>query len=693
MAPSLTRPPEKPWRRLTFAAILMLAGVLRAEEPLSEDPPLQIPAARPDTVVQGLAAPAGPSSISVIGKKAIQDGRLQLTLAESLETEPGIFILNPYNFAQDTRIAVRGFGARSDFGIRGIRLYVDGIPATTPDGQGEVDGIDLSSTGRITVLRGPSSALYGSAAGGAILIETEKPPLQPTTEVRVLGGSYGLFQLQGKAGTSWAKGGAVGGISHLQYDGYRENARTQGTRFNAKVTTEALKSADLTLVANLIDLPQQDDPGGLTLSEAREDPRQARERNLLFDAGEEVRQQRIGLLWEQNAVVDRNFVVRSYYTHRDFANRLPFLDGGQVSFERHFAGGGLLYSAKGERLNFQAGADLDFQRDHRYNYDNLFGKRGPVTLDQIEEVGSFGTFGRIEWPIGRDWSLEAALRFDTVGFDVEDRFLADGDDSGARTFTEWSPFVGTSWTPVEGQTLFANLSRSFETPTTTELDNPDGGGFNENLDPQTAVGIEAGARGVVRALDRSLGYRASVFHQWIDDALVPFELPRFPEREFYRNAASSRFTGLELSADIELAKGLTLLGAYTWSHFRYDDFVVNGDDYSGNTVPGIPEHFGTASLAYEATNGFEATWTTRFVGKLEADDANTTTVDGSTVTDLRAGWTLDWSGWTIYPFAGIQNLFNESYFANIRINAFGGRYYEPAPERAWFAGLRVSRSF
>lgn len=656
-------------------------------------PAVAIPAGSAEARVEGLPDPGTSVSVSVVGKRRIQEGRTQLTLAESLDTLPGVFVLNPYNFAQDTRIAVRGFGARSDFGIRGIRLYVDGIPATTPDGQGEVDGIDLATAGRITVLRGPASALYGAAAGGAILVETEPPPPRPTAGVRLLGGSDGLFQLQGKAGTSWDAGGAVAGISRLRYDGYRRHSRTEGTRFNAKVRTRPLRSADLTVVANLIDLPRQDDPGGLTLAEALANPRQARERNLRFDAGEEVRQGRFGALWEQELSADRRFAARAHYTRRDFANRLPFADGGQVAFERDFGGGGLLYAADTEPVALEAGADLGLQRDDRRRYENLFGVRGAPTLDQIERVRSLGAFGRAEWSFAEDWTLSGALRFDSVEFDVEDRFPADGDDSGNRVFDEWSPFAGLSWTPAAGRTFYANLKRSFETPTTTELDNPAGGGFNPDLEPQTATGAEIGARGAASAFGFPVGYQAALFRQWIEDSLVPFELPRFPEREFYRNAGASRHTGFEAAVDVGLAPGLSLAAAYAWSRFRYEEFRTEEGDFSGNRVPGIPEHYGSVSLDYEAPNGLRLAWTTRFVGPFEANDANTATIDGYSVSDFRAGWRWDRGGWTIYPFGGIKNVFDATYFANIRLNAFGGRYYEPGPERTFFGGVRVERRF
>lgn len=685
-------------RHITFGFLFLcffssLRALGEADEELAPDtvatlPTLTVSATRMERPLDEL-----PTAVTQINAESIQRGNLQISLDEALQEVPGVFILNPYNYAQDTRIAIRGFGARSDFGIRGIRLVVDGIPATTPDGQGEVDGLDLGSAERIEVLRGPASALYGSASGGVIRIETESGTAVPFTETRLSGGEDGFFNAQFKAGGQDGPLNYLLSTSYLMFDGYRKNSATENTRINGKLEYELDESMRLRLVFNMIDFPQQDDPGGLTRAEAEANPRQARQRNLDFDGGESVSQQRVGLVYLWDFDETRSLESRLHYTHRDFANKLPFPDGGQVTFDRNFYGTGLLYRQTGEQLRWSAGFDLDVQEDARRNYNNLNGQRGPLALDQDETVRSIGVFISQGWQFHDNFELSAALRYDEVHFDVDDRFLSDGNDSGDIRFTEWSPMAGLTWSPNEAVTVYANVSTAFETPTTTEFDNPTGGGFNTALGSQNATNYEIGIKGERRVDDRPLRYELTAFHIEIDDALVPFELAAFPGREFYSNAGESRRQGVEAALATDLGAGWSLGLNYTWSDFRYRDFESGNQDLSGKRIPGIPEHTAALRVDYQHPSGFFAGWRTRLVGSFYADDANGEKIDAYSVSDLRLGYTHQAGNWTVEPYLSINNVLDERYFGNIRINAFGGRFFEPAPERSLFGGIRVRYSF
>lgn len=634
-----------------------------------------------------------PYSMGLIGEKEIQRANRQLTLAESLDGVPGVFIQNPWNFAQDTRIAIRGFGARADFGIRGIRLLVDGIPATTPDGQGEVDGLDLGSAARIEVLRGPGAAFYGTASGGVILVETEPPPDAPFAEGRWTLGEDGFRHWQAKAGGTSAGIGYFLSAGYLETDGYRQHSETENRKLNGKVHWRVSPRDELRIVFNVIDYPLQNDPGGLTKEEALADPRQARQRNLLYDGGERVEQQRLGVQYEHSFDENRRFKAALHSTWRDFANKLPFEPGGQVAYDRHFYGARLQYGLEEERWKVRVGADLDVQEDDRRNYDNLQGERGPLALQQTEDVRSSGVYSVIQYEPAERIELTGALRFDEVVFDVEDRYLPDGNDGGERTFREWSPSVGVSWRTAPGLVFFGNAATAFETPTTTEFDNPDGGGFNPDLGAQQSRSIEAGIRGSVEKEDLVLFLQAAAFRIAIEDALVPYELEEFPGREFFRNAGESRRDGFEMAMALQISGGFSVEADYTWSDFHYTSFATPAGDFSGNRIPGIPRHYGGVRLNYEHPRGFFARWQTRFVGAMRADDANTTRVEGHTVSDLRIGFRGRNGSWEWEPFLGMDNVFGEAYFANIRINAFGGRFYEPAPDRRFFLGIRVRNLF
>lgn len=671
-----------------LALLLSLGRVLLASETLQVLPSYTITATRIEQADLSV-----PFSVSQIDTDQLQTGSQQLSLDEPLRTVPGVFVLNPYNFAQDSRIAIRGFGARANFGIRGIRLIVDGIPATTPDGQGSVDSLDLGSAESMEIIRGPSSALYGAASGGVILIETESGTTTPFMETRWTAGDYGFLQSQFKAGGQLDNFNYLLSATSLDFDGYRDHNETENRRINAKFRYDLSASSSLTAIINQIDLPLQNDPGGLTLDEAKADPDQARQRNIDFDGGESVQQQQFGFVYKKTLNDFHAFEFKTYYTHRDFANKLPFEDGGQVAFERDFFGGGALYRFTGDRLQVAAGFDYDLQDDARENYDNLDGNRGPLSLEQDEQIESLGFFATASYALLETLTLSAALRQDYLEFEVDDAFTTDGDDSGQRSFDETSPTLGLIWEASPGLALFANAATSFETPTTTELANPDGGGFNPNLDSQTATSFELGIKGIGVFKERAMRYELTAFQIDIEDALVPFEFEDSPGRDFYQNAGQGQRTGIEAALQIELLTNLTANFSYTWSDFEYDHFDSPGGDFSGNRLPGIPEHFGNIQINYKHEDGFFVRWNTRVTGSFYADDANADTIDAYTVSDLRLGIEKIIGAWTLAPFIGINNVFDQDYYANIRINAFGGRYYEPAPGRNLYGGLRVRYSF
>ncbi|MFU8849178.1 MAG: TonB-dependent receptor family protein [Opitutales bacterium] len=639
----------------------------------------------------GLEAPVGaiPAAVSVVGRAEVQDASAQLSINEALRTVPGVFVLNPYNFAQDSRIAIRGFGAQSDFGIRGVRLVVDGIPATLPDGQSGVDGIDLGAVEQIEVIRGPAAAIYGPAAGGVIRIRTEDPPARPFAELRLTGGDYGLEKSQFKAGGSEGPLGVLLSATHLDYDGYRANSRVVDDSLNMKLRYQFETAGELTTVFRLTDSPKQGDPGGLTAAEAANNPRQARDRNLQFDAGERVRQEELGVDYRKPLSEDHELRLQGFAVQRDFANKLPFTDGGQVSFDRLYYGGGASYTYSAESFRLLGGAEFGQQSDARRRYDNLEGRRGELALEQDEDVLNLGAYALFELALPRAVTFSAAARYDEVRFDVTDHFLADGDDSGKITFRETSPMLGIRWEPSPEVTFYANASTAFQTPTTTEFADPSGGGFNNALAAEKALQFEAGVKTQFPNLPWQPSLDLAVFKIEIDDALVPFELPGSPGRDFFRNAGSSSRSGVE--AALRLIPGERWLAAisYTYSDFSYDDFTTPDGDFSGNRLPGVPEHFANLRLGYEDPSGFSLIWNTRFVGALQANDANTTEVSGYSFSDLRLRWERDFGDWTVEGFAGVNNIFDKAYSANIRINAFGGRYFEPAPDRNLYAGLRL----
>lgn len=671
--------------RWYVVCIFFLAPILvsaqDAEENMLDE--IIISAARMETTVRDAAR-----SVSIVDQERIQNGTQQLALDEALAGIPGLYLQNRYNFAQDMRVSLRGFGARSSFGIRGIKIIVDGIPETLPDGQAGVDSIDLGSARRIEVLRGPSSSLYGNASGGVIAIETELGQETPFVEANLAGGDLGYQKYQLKAGGKSETIDYLINVSTQELDGYRDHSRSESTLLNSRLGIQFSEQDSLNISFNYTDQPVADDPGGINAAQAAADPGSARDRNLLFDGGEALDQQRVGLVYERERS-EGSLTVRNYYVWRDFSNKLPFQGGGSVALDRYFYGLGAQYSFGDilpENIDISIGFDIDRQDDDRKRFDNDNGVIGPLVFDQNEKVDGNGVYVQGRFALSDAWALSAGLRYDDIGFDVTDRFLANGDDSGDVSFDQFSPSVGLTYDFGDGL-LFGTISSSFETPTTTELANPDGsGGFNQILDPQTANSYEVG----YKLGRRQLYYELALFHIDLEDELTPFELAAFPGRTFFVNAGKSSRTGIEAAMSWTNSTGFGVDVSLTWSDFEFDEFIDNnGNDLSGSRLPGLPEYFGYLGLDYESENGLMVALDTSYSGSLFANNANSVKVPSYVVSSLRATYEFQRGNWLYRPYIGINNLFDESYNSNIRINAFGARHFEPAPDRNIYAGIVI----
>lgn len=642
-----------------------------------------------------------PAAVTVIDGDELARGRLPASLAEALATVPGLFIQNAGNFSQDARIALRGFGAQAAFGIRGVMIVVDGIPQTLPDGQAQVDAIDLGEVQRIEILRGPAAAMYGNAAGGVVRITTRSASATPSAWLRHGQSEFGRRETRLALSGSVGPVGPVGlrlALGRFERDGFRDHARAEQYRASLKADWQPDDATRLDVRVGWFEAPEEQDPGALTAAQARATPRLANPANVRFDAGESLDQWRVGAGLDHRFGRNRNQQVQlaGFGLLRDFSNRLPFESGGQVAFERLFTGLDARWRLDGRLLQrdagFSAGFDARRQRDERLRFDNLDGVRGARVLDQRERVDLLGAWlqGRVE--LAPDWTLTAGLRFDEVRLDVNDRLRADGDDSGERVWREVSPGAGLSWRASPALTLFANVGTAFQTPTTTELANPDdpgaGGGFNRALGAETAQSAEFGLRWRRPARGR---FEASVYRIRVDDAIASIEVPGFSGsgRDFFTNAGRSTRWGLELAAAWSLTDRLELRGSYSASDFEFDRFVTAEGDFSGKQMPGVPRHRGDVALDWHDPGGFQARLRLIRTGGFYADNANQARNGARTELALDAGWSWRTGRWTTRLVAGVENLLDQRFNDNVRVNAFGGRFFEPAADRLVFARVEV----
>ena len=652
-------------------------------------------------LVRVLRAPAGhgsPYSVAIAAGLELTRAHAGANLEESVRALPGVQIQNRFNMAVGERLSVRGHGARAQFGVRGVRVLVDGIPATMPDGQSTLDHLDLGGLTRVETLRGPAASLYGNAAGGVMHLRTldTTSPLGPATRVRASAGSHGLLSLRGEVAGGGTGSAYRAAYSHLEYSGFRSDPVANdgsvyggGRRSVLNFAWHApLAGGTLRMVANGVDLSALN-PGSLSESLLDEGDRQAYRFNVVSKTGKDLLQAHGGLGWSgwvASFVAD----VATWGVWRDVDNPIP---GRIIDLERGAGGVRSLTTREIDTglgvLTIGAGLEYQIQLDNRENFGNDGGVKTELRLDQRERVQGTATYGQLRLDgAGGSFSTLLGLRYDRIAFKADDHFLADGwDDSGSRVMSAVSPSFGLVARTGKLE-LFGSIARSFETPTTSELANRvDGaGGINPELDPQRGLTTEGGAR----AQTGRASLEAVLFRSTLSDQLVPFEVPSEPGRTYYRNAGNSTHSGLELSMRALLSDALTLRFAYTRVNARFDDYTPDGSDYSGNRVPGLAPNRLDAVLS-ASRSAFFGELRGLYQGELPVDDAAQFTSPAFLVADLRMGLVDLGGGRSKFsPFVSITNLLDRRYNSSVVVNAFGGRYFEPGPGRAFSFGMEIS---
>lgn len=633
-----------------------------------------------------------PLSIFKYTASVFQKSQQQLSLQEYIYNTPGLFSLNANNYAQDLRISIRGFGARAAFGIRGIKLIVDGIPETTPDGQGQVDNLNLGIIKEMEIIRGPASSLYGNASGGVIKINTLNDFENNFISGGITFGSYNMQQYNLTAGIKTGKANSIFHFNRSSGDGYREHSEFINNNFSWRTFYTISEKSKINLLVNYANSPKANDPGGINLEAVNENREQARDRNILFDAGENISQLKLGLNFSHKLNEHNSFNVLTFYADRNFNGKLPFEFGGYIDLNRNYSGinGNYIFQKKLAHIDYKLnmGFEHSNQEDFRIRNTNEEGIKGSqTTLNQAEFFSNTGIYFQKEIKLNR-LLFFGGLRFDRNILEVQDALQSNGDDSGEINLSAWNSSIGASYEISKTHFLFANFSTSFETPSLSELSaNPTGeGGFN-SLEPQKAINYELGIKGYIGNNGR---YELVGFHIDTENELIPFELEEFPERTFYRNSGSGTRNGIELFLDYNFNKNFNANFNYTYSDFIYEKYELdNGEKLDGNQLPGLPKHNGSFSIKYKNEKGFHAKIQSRFIGELFTNDENSVSDDAYFLINLNTGYSFKKDKFKFTPFFGINNLLNTKYNDNIRINGFGGRYYEPGPRLNIYGGVRV----
>ncbi|OGA17063.1 MAG: hypothetical protein A3I63_08700 [Betaproteobacteria bacterium RIFCSPLOWO2_02_FULL_66_14] len=658
-----------------------------------------------------------PASIDRIYGDELREGRAMVNLSESLARIPGLVVQNRQNYAQDLQISSRGFGARATFGVRGIRLIADGVPATMPDGQGQAATFALGSASRIEVLRGPFSSLYGNAAGGVISVMTEDGPQTPQIEGTLSAGSHGALRGGIKLGGQSGSVNMLVDASRFEAVGYRAHSAVVRNQLNAKLKIALGAESDLTIVANSLRQPRTQDPLGLTRAQFEENPRQATAQAFSFDTRKTVSQDQIGAtltrvlgsrtrlqatLWAGQRGIEQTlaipFATQSAATH----------SGGVVNLDRGYGGGALRLSTEtelaGRRLRLSAGLEHEAMAERRRGFINDNGASGALKRDEDNSVKSADVYAQAQWRFAERWSLHAGMRSSRVQFRSNDYFAvpgtANGDDSGARSYRATTPVAGIVFRLDRLTSLYANLGRGFETPTFSELAyrNPGAGtGLNFHLEAGRSRHFEAGLKTVAPGRMR---LNAALFDVLTRDEIVTDRSSG--GRTTFRNAGHTGRRGLEIGVESLLEGPFAVRIAYTVLDAVYrDGFVtVAGTPAvgvivpAGNFLPGVPRgQFYAEARWRHAASGFHASAEWLRKSRVAVNDVNSEFADGYANVNLVAGFEQKGAGWALTEFVRIDNLGNRNYSGSVVVNDANARYYEPAPRRNLLLGVQARASF
>lgn len=657
-----------------------------------------------------------PYAVGVVERETLREAGPQINLSEALSRVPGLVVANRSNYAQDLQISSRGFGARAGFGVRGLRLLADGIPATGPDGQGQVSQFDLAGAERIEVLRGPFSVLYGNASGGVISL-VSAPVTGQALEGEGSFGSFGLQQL--RAGASMRLSDALDarvGLSEMSIAGFRPQSAAQRRLASGRLGWQAGGGAHrVTVSASALTQPA-DDPLGLSRAQFDADPLQTTPQAAQFRTRKDTDQQQwgasgrhrldAGVLREAGWMVYRGQrSVTQFLAIAPATQNNPRHGGGVIDFDRDFSGAELRARlAFGDRLELQLGAALDEQRDERRGYENYVGTgaaqqlgvQGRLRRDETNRARSRDVFGQAEWAVSPAVGLSAGVRSGRVTLSAADRFLGNGDDSGAVAFDYTNPVLGLRWQPAPGWTLHASAARGFESPTLGEIAyRPDqASGLNLALQAQTSRQAELGLKWRGRQADLDL----ALFEARVANEIAVAS--NFGGRASFQNVGRTLRRGVELAGGWAPAPGWQLRGAATWLDASYrDPFLACAG--IGCTAPTVPVAPGGQIAGTARTSGFaDLAWTDarwgrfglewRASGRTAVNDLNSDFAGGWSTVSLRWSRTLvETAGQRVELLLRVDNVGDRRYAGSVIVNEANARFFETAAPRNLLLALRI----
>jgi iron complex outermembrane receptor protein len=663
-------------------------------------------------VVTGTYAPAAsfdlPFSIDTVSRAQIGDGQLGVNLSEALSRVPGLVVQNRQNYAQDLQISSRGYGARSAFGIRGLKLLSDGIPASTPDGQGQAASLNLDVADRIEVLRGPTSSIYGSNAGGIIQMFSRdgEGPAKVGAETTFGSDGFNKNHLYAEGGND--KAGFVLDASRLDTDGYRDHSAARRDQTFGKLTLRPDEDSKLALIFSSLEQNNTQDPLGQAWDAYKRDPRSVAAVAETYDTRKSIDHQQVGMNYERY-VGDATLQFNLYAGQRSVIQYLSIprtvvsnsqRGGGVVDFDREFHGGTVrwiqaVHAVPGE-LKITFGADYDQSRDDRRGYQNFSGSqlgvKGELRRDEEDIATSLDPYIQAHWELGR-WTLDTGVRHSTMKMEVDDRYLLNGDSSGSKQYQQNTPSLSVMYAFTPDLHGYISAGKGFETPTQAEMAYAPGlaESFNFGLSPATSTQYELGLK--ARVSDR-VRINAALFEIRTEDEIVVASAT--DGRTSYKNAGKTLRRGFELSLQSELNQYWDATLAYTRLEATYDeDFLQSGNVIDkGNHLPGVPASNLFGELVWKPQPGISMGFEGQYRSEVYVEDTNGEKAAPSyAVFNWRTRFEQHYGPWTVHQLVRLDNLFDRQYVGSVIVGDSNARYYEAAPGASWYAGAGLEYQF
>lgn len=698
-----------PFKYALLATVILKSMALYAQDTGAYQlPVITVQAVRTENEL--LQTPASIQKVEV----AQSQSNTHVNVSEVLQGVAGLQMNNRENYAQDLQISMRGFGARSTFGVRGIRLYVDGIPATMPDGQGQSSNIDLDSLDNIEVLTGPFSAIYGNSSGGTILTETKEGQGKDSIQVGLNAGSHhkqqANIQLQG--GSKQANQPAyVISSSYFDTDGFRDHSAARKVLNNAKLTWNLEDGSKINWLINRTKI-EADDPAGLTRKDWQSNPKQQASFLRQFNIRKEIEQTQTGLTWskplnDQNELYGMVYlgnrqVVQYQSISKNTQEANDRHAGGVIDFDRDYYGADFRWMGKELLPNttFIAGLAFDQMREDRQGYENFdttgrYGVKGNLRRDEINTLWNLDPYIQASWQFLPQWHLDAGLRYSNVNYESEDHYITagNGDDSGSTDYQKLLPTVALGWEILPELYAYTSYGKGFETPTFTEMAYPTVGtsGINFNLKPATSDTAELGLKS-----QNTLGlFTFAVFHTETKNDIVPDDANG--GRSTFRNAEKTLREGLELSWQKQLWQALNVRTSYSYLDAIFDADIPATSTKplirKGTYIPGIAKNQAFVGLAWQPERGFQAGLDARYMDKIYVDDINSDTAPSYTVVAAHVGYLWVNKDWKINTYARVDNLFDRNYVGSVIVNDSNSRFFEPADGRNFSVGVSVNKTF